>query len=84
MRKKREEKGSEKWQNIAEESIAAAATRQDLLKCNVSDEHDWNARVYAQVYMYHSLSFLSCAYLYVLMSHNLAFIKTKLLIIFST
>ncbi|XP_073130176.1 uncharacterized protein [Henckelia pumila] len=25
-----------------------AATRMDLLKCNVSDEHDWNARVYAQ------------------------------------
>lgn len=25
-----------------------AATRMDLLKCNVSDKHDWNARVYAQ------------------------------------
>ncbi|OVA06882.1 Lipopolysaccharide-modifying protein [Macleaya cordata] len=25
-----------------------AATRQDLLKCNVSDKHDWNARLYAQ------------------------------------
>ncbi|KAK9914254.1 hypothetical protein M0R45_038043 [Rubus argutus] len=27
---------------------AVAATRQDLLKCNVSEEQDWNARVYAQ------------------------------------
>ncbi|KAI8029382.1 hypothetical protein LOK49_LG01G01483 [Camellia lanceoleosa] len=25
-----------------------AATRMDLLKCNVSDKHDWGARVYAQ------------------------------------
>ncbi|XP_050385363.1 uncharacterized protein LOC126801914 isoform X2 [Argentina anserina] len=25
-----------------------AETRQDLLKCNVSEEQDWNARVYAQ------------------------------------
>ncbi|XP_051121593.1 uncharacterized protein LOC127244999 [Andrographis paniculata] len=25
-----------------------AETRMDLLKCNVSDKHDWNARVYAQ------------------------------------
>lgn len=23
--------------------------RMDLLKCNVSDKQDWNARVYAQV-----------------------------------
>lgn len=23
--------------------------RFDLLKCNVTDEHDWNARIYAQV-----------------------------------
>lgn len=27
---------------------AVAATRQDLFKCNVSEEQDWNARVYAQ------------------------------------
>ncbi|XP_010255435.1 PREDICTED: O-glucosyltransferase rumi homolog isoform X2 [Nelumbo nucifera] len=27
---------------------AVAATRQDLLKCNVSHQHDWNARLYAQ------------------------------------
>ncbi|XP_010910005.1 uncharacterized protein [Elaeis guineensis] len=27
---------------------AVAATRQDLLKCNVSEAHDWNARIYAQ------------------------------------
>ncbi|VVA11104.1 PREDICTED: O-glucosyltransferase [Prunus dulcis] len=27
---------------------SVAATRQDLLKCNVSDQQDWNARVYAQ------------------------------------
>ncbi|KAH7538016.1 hypothetical protein FEM48_Zijuj03G0154600 [Ziziphus jujuba var. spinosa] len=27
---------------------AVAATRKDLLKCNVSDQQDWNARVYAQ------------------------------------
>ncbi|XP_050225872.2 uncharacterized protein LOC126675298 isoform X1 [Mercurialis annua] len=25
-----------------------AATRQDLMKCNVSEQQDWNARVYAQ------------------------------------
>lgn len=28
---------------------AVAATRMDLLTCNVSDKQDWNARVYAQV-----------------------------------
>ena len=28
---------------------AVAATRQDLMKCNVSQQQDWNARVYAQV-----------------------------------
>ncbi|XP_030532977.1 O-glucosyltransferase rumi homolog [Rhodamnia argentea] len=27
---------------------AVAATRQDLLRCNVSDEQDWNARIFAQ------------------------------------
>ncbi|XP_073019729.1 uncharacterized protein [Primulina eburnea] len=27
---------------------SVAATRMDLLKCNVSDKQDWNARVYAQ------------------------------------
>ncbi|WOL06066.1 O-glucosyltransferase [Canna indica] len=27
---------------------AVAITRQDLLKCNVSEGHDWNARLYAQ------------------------------------
>lgn len=26
-----------------------ADTRKDLLKCNVSEEQDWNARLYAQV-----------------------------------
>lgn len=26
-----------------------AETRQDLLKCNVSENQDWNARLYAQV-----------------------------------
>lgn len=26
-----------------------AETRKDLLKCNVSDTQDWNARLYAQV-----------------------------------
>lgn len=26
-----------------------AETRQDLLKCNVSEKQDWNARLYAQV-----------------------------------
>ena len=31
-----------------------AFTRQDLLKCNVSDKQDWNARVYSQV----SISYL--------------------------
>ncbi|EHA8588965.1 putative O-glucosyltransferase rumi [Cocos nucifera] len=29
---------------------AVAATRQDLLKCNVSEAHDWNARLYAQAF----------------------------------
>lgn len=28
---------------------AVAETRQDLMKCNVSDKQDWNARLYAQV-----------------------------------
>ncbi|KAL5981538.1 hypothetical protein ACLOJK_015600 [Asimina triloba] len=28
-----------------------AATRQDLLKCNVSRKKDWNARLYAQIYI---------------------------------
>ena len=28
---------------------AVATTRQDLLRCNVSEAHDWNARLYAQV-----------------------------------
>lgn len=28
---------------------AVAETRQELMKCNVSDNQDWNARVYAQV-----------------------------------
>ncbi|GAV88308.1 Glyco_transf_90 domain-containing protein, partial [Cephalotus follicularis] len=27
---------------------AVAATRQDLLKCNVTEHQDWNARIYAQ------------------------------------
>ncbi|KDP22278.1 hypothetical protein JCGZ_26109 [Jatropha curcas] len=27
---------------------AVAASRQDLMKCNVSEQQDWNARVYAQ------------------------------------
>lgn len=26
-----------------------AETRQDLMKCNVSDKQEWNARLYAQV-----------------------------------
>ena len=30
---------------------SVAETRQDLMKCNVSEEHEWNARVYAQVVM---------------------------------
>lgn len=29
-----------------------AETRQDLLKCNVSDKQDWGARVYDQVHYY--------------------------------
>ena len=28
---------------------AVAETRQDLLKCNLTDQQDWNARLYAQV-----------------------------------
>lgn len=28
-----------------------AETRQDLMKCNVSEEHEWNARLYVQVIM---------------------------------
>ena len=26
-----------------------AATRRDLLKCNVTDKYDWNTRLYIQV-----------------------------------
>lgn len=29
-----------------------ADTRKDLIKCNVSDQQDWNARVFAQVSIY--------------------------------
>lgn len=32
--------------------------REDLMTCNVSDKHDWNARLYAQVTSLVSLSFL--------------------------
>lgn len=39
---------------------AVAATRRDLLKCNVSDKHDWNARVYAQVMASHNVFIQSC------------------------
>ena len=28
---------------------AVAETRQDLIKCNVSENQDWNARLFAQV-----------------------------------
>lgn len=28
---------------------SVAETRQDLMKCNVSEEQEWNARLYAQV-----------------------------------
>jgi len=28
-----------------------AETREDLMKCNVSENQDWNARLYAQVYI---------------------------------
>ncbi|GMQ05380.1 hypothetical protein CsSME_00050431 [Camellia sinensis var. sinensis] len=27
-----------------------AGTRRDLLKCNVSDKYDWNARLFVQVF----------------------------------
>ncbi|KAL6123239.1 hypothetical protein ACLB2K_075761 [Fragaria x ananassa] len=37
-----------------------AETRQDLLKCNVSEEHEWNARVYAQASVNLFLLFLLC------------------------
>lgn len=30
-----------------------AETRRDMLKCNVSEKHDWNARIYKQVIMIH-------------------------------
>lgn len=33
-----------------------AQKRQDLLKCNVSEKQDWNARVYAQVRPFFSLN----------------------------
>ena len=32
-----------------------AETRKDLLKCNVSDTHEWNAHVYRQVHFYYSI-----------------------------
>jgi hypothetical protein len=28
-----------------------AAIRQELVKCNVSSKHEWNARIYKQVYL---------------------------------
>ncbi|KAJ8506280.1 hypothetical protein OPV22_007166 [Ensete ventricosum] len=33
---------------------AVATTRQDLLRCNVSESHDWNARLYAQDWLQES------------------------------
>ncbi|XP_073002516.1 uncharacterized protein [Typha latifolia] len=48
-------KGSKKvsWMNREPHAYwkgnpAVAVTRQQLLQCNVSDSHDWNARIYAQ------------------------------------
>ncbi|EXB29382.1 hypothetical protein L484_001025 [Morus notabilis] len=49
------EEGNKKSKWVEREAYAywkgnpvVAATRQDLLKCNVSDKQDWNARLYAQ------------------------------------
>lgn len=39
-----------------------AETRMDLLKCNVSDKQDWNARVYAQVHHTHIFVFYHINY----------------------
>lgn len=35
-----------------------AETRRDLLTCNLSDKHDWNARLYVQVILFLYYSFL--------------------------
>lgn len=35
-----------------------ASTRFDLLKCNVSQSHDWNARIYSQVFFLLHLNIL--------------------------
>jgi protein glucosyltransferase len=40
---------------------AVAETRQDLMKCNVSEKEDWNARLYAQVYQ-SSFTSINCIY----------------------
>ena len=53
-----------------------------------SQNHYWikwyTCTILSLFFLYYFKLFPCCAYLYVLMSHNLAFIKTKLLIIFST
>lgn len=50
---------------------SVAATRQDLLKCNVSDQQDWNARVYAQVLYHYPLCIPIASPMYVVKMQNL-------------
>lgn len=38
--------------------FVASPSREDLLTCNLSSQHDWNARIFIQVYAYISL----CSY----------------------
>lgn len=45
---------------IWKDNPMVATTRMDLMKCNVSDNQDWNARLFAQVYIYKL-----CIYLYI-------------------
>lgn len=32
--------------------FVASPSREDLLTCNLSSQHDWNARIFIQVYIY--------------------------------
>ena len=54
------EEGKKKKKFMERESYAywkgnpfvASPSREDLLTCNLSSQHDWNARIFIQVYIY--------------------------------
>lgn len=57
MKEMKEGNAEVKWQDREpyaywKGSPFMGGTRVDLVKCNVSKERDWNARIYAQVHLY--------------------------------